>query len=219
MNGDMASIRERLQHTRQSLSMSYQDLSDKTGISKSSLQRYETGHIGSIGLDKLEILAQALRVSPAYLMGWDDTPNEIAIPPAQTKQVPLLGRVAAGTPIGAHENIEEWLTVDEREKVDFALTVQGDSMTAVGIYPGDIIYIRQQPTVNNGEIAVVMVDDGFPDSAETTVKRFYQYGKNVSLLSESHNPANKDIEIVLGKGTNVTVLGKVIFLKANIENR
>ena len=198
---------------------SYIDLEKKTGISKSALQRYASGTTKKIPIDAIEKIAPALYVSPAYIMGWEDSPNEIVPPPAQTKQVPLLGRVAAGIPIGAHENIEDWLTVGEREKVDFALTVQGDSMTAVGIYPGDTIYVRQQPTVNNGEIAVVMVEDGFPDSAEATVKRFYQYGKNISLRSESHNPANKDIEIVLGMGTNVTILGKVIFLKANIEDR
>ena len=88
------------------------------------------------------------------------------------KQVPLLGRIAAGQPTWAEEYIEEWLVVDEYDDVDFALRVQGDSMTGVGIYDGDIIYIRKQSTVNNGEIAVVLIHDGFPDSAEATCKKF-----------------------------------------------
>lgn len=65
-------IIERLKNRRISLGYSYQDLSDKTGISKSTLQRYETGHIKNLSVDKLEILAEALEISPSNLMGWTE---------------------------------------------------------------------------------------------------------------------------------------------------
>jgi len=70
--GDMQDIIDRMKNRRLELDMSYQDLSDKTGISKSTLQRYETGFIKNLGIDKLEILARALGVSPGYLMGWEE---------------------------------------------------------------------------------------------------------------------------------------------------
>lgn len=74
----MQDIIDRIKNRRLELDMSYQDLSDKTGISKSTLQRYETGFIKNLGIDKLEILAQALGVSPGYLMGWDNEIHTIA---------------------------------------------------------------------------------------------------------------------------------------------
>lgn len=73
---DMQDIIDRIKSRRIELDMSYQDLSDKTGISKSTLQRYETGSIKNLGIDKLEILAKALRVSPGFLMGWEENSNE-----------------------------------------------------------------------------------------------------------------------------------------------
>lgn len=76
--GDMQDIINRIKKRRLELDMSYQDLSDKTGISKSTLQRYETGFIKNLGIDKLEMLANALGVSPAYLMGWKEKqPTEL----------------------------------------------------------------------------------------------------------------------------------------------
>lgn len=80
--GDMQNVLDRMKSRRLELELSYQDLSDKTGISKSTLQRYETGFIKNLGIDKLEILAKALDVSPGYLMGWEvqneHEPNTIA---------------------------------------------------------------------------------------------------------------------------------------------
>lgn len=73
MNKKLEGIIKRVSTRRLELNMSYQDIADKTGLSKSTLQRYETGSIGKLGLDKLEILAYALQVSPAYLMGWTDS--------------------------------------------------------------------------------------------------------------------------------------------------
>jgi len=69
--GDMQNVLDRVKNRRLELELSYQDLSDKTGISKSTLQRYETGFIKNLGIDKLEILAKALNISPGYLMGWE----------------------------------------------------------------------------------------------------------------------------------------------------
>ena len=221
----MSKLSERIKERRTAYDYTLFEVAEKLGVKESTMQRYESGQIKNIPYESIVTLADIFNCSPSYLMGWTDMPHDTQVKASNsdmntpTKRIPLVGRIAAGQPIAAQEHIEDWLIVDERDHVHFALRVKGDSMTGVGIYDGDIIYVREQPTVNNGEIAVVLIDDGFPDTAEATCKRFYQYGKTVLLRPESHNPANKECEITLGCGTNVCVQGKVIFLKSYIENR
>lgn len=86
----------------------------------------------------------------------------------KTKKVPLIGTIACGTPILAVENIECDVDMPENIRADFALRCKGDSMIDAHIYDGDIVYIRKQPIVDNGEIAAVIIDD------EATLKRFYR---------------------------------------------
>ena len=114
-------------------------------------------------------------------------------------QVPLLGYVAAGSPILAQENIEEYLTFDTGGLTGehFALKVRGESMLNAGILPGDLVVVRQQQTCNQGEIVVAMIDD------EATVKRFSRKGGHVWLLPE--NDAYSPID-----GTYAQILGKVV---------
>ena len=109
----------------------------------------------------------------------------------------------------AEENIEYYVLVDDRDSVDFALKVRGDSMINARIYDGDLIFVRKQPIVENGEIAIVLVED------EATCKRFYQYGKTVVLRPENSNYK----EMVYGKSdkARIEVLGKVIFLKSYLN--
>lgn len=211
---------ERLSKERKAKGYTQEQLSRAVGIAKSTLANYETDK-REPNVPTIISLAEALGVTGDVLLGLDH-PADTRLSNKkmfQLKQIPLVGPVAAGQPITAVVDAEEWLTVDEHDRVDFALRVKGDSMTAVGIFDGDIIYVRQQPIVNNGEIAAVQIDDGHIDSAEVTCKRFFQIGKNVILQPESHNPANKTREIKLGGDLNVSVLGKVIFLKSNIEGR
>lgn len=119
-------------------------------------------------------------------------------------EIPIVGRIAAGDPILAEENIEGTITVDKNlirnpDKV-FALKVQGKSMINAGINDGDIILIRQQPTAENGEMVAVMIDN------EATVKRFYLEKGKVKLKPE--NDRMKPI-IVDPKDKNVRIVGKV----------
>ena len=98
------------------------------------------------------------------------------------RRVPLIGEIACGTPILAEENIEDWVDLPRHIHADYALTCRGESMVGAGICDGDVVYIRQQPEVLNGQIAAVRVDD---DTA--TLKRFYRAGDTVTLVAE--NPA------------------------------
>jgi repressor LexA len=116
-------------------------------------------------------------------------------------KVPLLGRVTAGLPITAYENIEDYFplptTVVKSDQV-FMLRVIGDSMIEAGIFNGDLIIVRQQSTANNGEIVVAMTEDD-----EATVKRFYKEKAHFRL-----QPENSSMEPLILD--NVSILGKVI---------
>ena len=114
-------------------------------------------------------------------------------------QVPVVGNVAAGSPIWAEECVEEYVTFQTGPHPEeyFALKVRGESMLNAGILPGDLVVVRQQQTCNQGEIVVAMIDD------EATVKRFSRKGGHVWLLPE--NDAYSPID-----GTYAQILGKVV---------
>lgn len=116
--------------------------------------------------------------------------------------IPLVGRIAAGTPILAEQNIEDTFPVPARfmgKGTNFMLTVKGDSMIEAGIFDGDYILVEQQNTARNGEIVVAMID-GF--ESEATVKTFYRESDHIRL-----QPENSSMNPILVK--DVKILGKV----------
>lgn len=124
------------------------------------------------------------------------------------EKIPLIGRIACGTPILAEENIAEYVELPRSIHADFALLCQGDSMAGTGIEDGDIVYIRSQPMVESGEIAAVMVEDD-----EATLKRFKRVGDTVLLIPENskYEPfifTGKQIETIriIGKAVGFTRL-------------
>ena len=184
-------------------------LGDKLHLSNATISRYCTGDIAP-KLTTVNVIADLYEVNPVWLMGNTFADKHIdSYEKPKTKTIPVVGKVAAGTPILAEENIEYYVLVDDRDSVDFALKVRGDSMINARIYDGDLIFVRKQPIVENGEIAIVLVED------EATCKRFYQYGKTVVLRPENSNYK----EMVYGKSdkARIEVLGKVIFLKSYLN--
>jgi len=123
--------------------------------------------------------------------------------PRTVRQVPIVGKVTAGVPITATENIEEYYPLPVHMVGDqpvFMLSVMGDSMIEAGILNGDYVIVRQQPTASNGDIVVAMTEDD-----EATVKTFYKEKDHIRL-----QPENSAMEPLRLK--NVTILGKVIGL-------
>lgn len=181
-------------------------LSTYLGLKPSTVSRYNNGHY----VPKAPVLDQICRrygVSPQWLMGEDVPKNPSSAAPGHV--VPVLGDVAAGLPIWAEENYDGHVAVDPEEHVDFALRVRGDSMIGARIYNGDLVYVRRQPQVENGEIAVVLVD------GEATVKRVFYHPDKLVL-----RPENKNFpDMVYRKEENhdLSVLGKVIFVKGRVE--
>lgn len=104
------------------------------------------------------------------------------IPMPEMQKIPLVGAIACGSPILAEQNIEDYIDLPRHIHADYALTCKGNSMINAGIRDGDVVYIRKQEQVDNGQIAAVLVGD-----EEATLKRFYYDGKMIQLVAE--NPA------------------------------
>ena len=114
--------------------------------------------------------------------------------------IPLIGKIAAGTPIFAEQNIEDYFTIDSRINADFCLRIQGDSMIDAGINNNDIVFIRQQPTLEIGEIGAIQIGE------EATLKRFYRTNDSIIL-----QPANSDyLPQVYTSDSDVKILGKLV---------
>lgn len=124
------------------------------------------------------------------------------IPLPKTKKIPLLGTIACGEPILATENIDKYIEMPESVGGTFALTCKGDSMINARIFDGDIVYIREQPDVENGEIAAVLIDE------EATLKRVYKYPSKVVLRPE--NPMYDDITYAKEEMNQIRILGKAV---------
>ncbi len=181
----MSVFAQRLEELLAQNDMTAAELSRKTGIPESAISNYRAGKYEA-KQRRLEQLSKALHTTPAYLMGWEpaETDSSPEIPPGfiplpETRKVPLVGRIACGTPITAEENIEDYVDAPKDRRVDFALLCEGDSMIDAGIDDGDIVYIRKQPDVENGQIAAVRIGE------EATLKRVYKEADRVVLM-----PAN-----------------------------
>lgn len=135
---------------------------------------------------------------------FSDIENIAPLP--RTKRRPRLGVIACGEPILAQENIEDYDDVPEDVQCDFTLICSGDSMINARIQDGDIVYIREQPIVENGEIAACMVDGEFDSRA--TLKRFYRYKDKVVLQAE--NPNYPPFVYVKEEMNKVHILGKAV---------
>ncbi len=158
-------------------------------------------------IDKIEMLSNYFGVMKSDLIEDKQSLPSNAVPVdfSHLKRIPILGRIAAGAPIYAEENIEGYTFTDLNGGAEyFALRVRGDSMNAARIFDGDIVIIRRQDIVENGEIAAVLIDD-----QDATLKRFSRSGNIVTLMPQSTNPKHKPFVYDL-KETNVQILGLVV---------
>lgn len=124
------------------------------------------------------------------------------IPMPETRKIPLVGAIACGEPILAEENIEDYISIPKEIHGDFALTCKGDSMINARIFDGDIVYIRQQDTVENGEIAAVLID------GEATLKRVRLFDDHIIL--EPENPMYKPLSFWNEEMNTIRILGKAV---------
>ena len=199
---------ERLYYLRKAKKMTQEEVAKKLDVALQTIYKYEKGIVTNIPLDKLELLAKILDTTTTYITGWDQA--EVAVPSApnifnlETKKVPLLGKIAAGEPIFAEEEHGSYIETGSNINADFCLKVQGDSMINARINDGDIVFIRKQPMVENGEIAAVIIDN------EATLKRVYYYPENNKLILNPENPKYAPFVYVGEELLTVRILGKAV---------
>lgn len=218
-SNEMREIMKKIKNRREELGMTYQTLSDKTGISKSSLQRYETGAIKNMPLDKIEVISKALNTTPAYLMGWTKNDNEkeldlesLGLIKIKKKKIALLGSIACGSPILNFDDLEEtyYIEADEDISADFALRCVGDSMINARIEDGDLVFIDKDARLKNGDIAAVSID------SEVTLKRIYIEDKVITLIAENPKYPPKIFKLEEDNQCDFIILGKAVAFQSQL---
>ena len=197
---------QRMKARRKAIGISAEKLAEMLNISPATIYRYENGDIEKVPGDRLGPIANALQTTPAYLMGWEFEDKHAfpanIMPMPEMRKVPLIGAIACGKPILAEEHIEEYVEIPKHVAADFALSCKGDSMINARIFDGDVVYIRQQATVENGEIAAVLID------GEATLKRVKFYEDRISL--EPENPTYRPIVLWGEEMNEARILGKAV---------
>ena len=200
----------KLRELRINRNLTLAELAERVGTSKQTIHRYENGVITNIPPERVEMLARALSTTPSELMGWGAAPEIEGILPLSVKKLPMLGEIACGEPIYAREEHETYLAADSKLDADFCLRAKGDSMTGARIYDGDIVFIRSQDSVDNGEIAAVIIND------EATLKRVYFYPNEAKLVLTPENPRFAPL-VYLGEELNsIKILGKAVAFQSRI---
>ena len=198
----------KLMKAREDKKIKIHQIASQFGLNKSSISRWESGEISRFKEETISKICTIYGLDINYLIGSEDTGlvgKEDIIRYVPQKRIPIMGEIAAGLPLYAQENIEGYTYYEGIDGEEyFALKVKGDSMNAARIEEGDILIIRHQSYVDNGEIAAVMVDG---DNA--TVKKFYQENDTVVLMPVSRNPQHQP-QVYDLKETKIEVLGKVI---------
>ena len=204
-------IGERIKHRREELGIAQTWLAEQIGTSKQNLYKYENGIITNIPADKVEAIAKALHTTPAYLMGWSESPllgdsglPRGLMPRPKMKAIPLIGTIACGRPILAVEDANETVTIPEHINADFSLRCKGDSMINARIFDGDLVYIKSQAMVEQGEIAAVIIED------EATLKKVYYTPGSDRITLRACNPLYPDMEFEGETLDHIEIIGKAV---------
>lgn len=210
----MLELYKNIKRRRQQLKMTQTDLALKMGYAdKSMIAKIEKGNV-DLPQSKILAFANVLETTPGELMGWD-----YEVEPTETVdniykldkiKLPFLGKVACGEPIFADEDRESYIMIGTDIGADFCLQCQGDSMINARIHDGDIVFVKKTDIVENGEIAVVIIDD------EATLKRFFYYREQNLVILKPENPKYQDI-ILTGEQLNqVRVIGRAVAFQSDV---
>ena len=186
------------------------------GVSQQSYSAYENG-VSQPPRDALIKLAEYYQVSTDYLLDRTNLPTSTQgqvtfsnVFPVEKKKIPFLGKIACGEPIFAEEEKGVYMDTLNDLHVDFCLQAQGDSMINARIMDGDIVFIRSQPEVNNGEIAAVAIGD------TATLKRVYYYPEKNQITLQAENPAFPPLTYVGAELEEIRILGKAVAFQSNL---
>lgn len=214
-----------LKERRIELGLTMLEVAKLVGVSEATISRYESGNIKNMRRDRIEKYASALKVSPSSFLDINED-NDTAsadpdlsalmqkydnIKPIKLKRFPMLGEIACGEPIFADEDKEHYIMADMDIDADFCLTAKGDSMINARIYEGDIVFIKEMPIVENGDIAAVIIED------EATLKRVYYYPDDNMLQLVAENPKYKPLVYQGPELDTIRILGRAVYFMSAVE--
>ena len=202
----------RIKELRLAKNITQEELGKVLNVQKAAISKYENGRVEP-SIEVLKLASKFFDVSTDYLLGRSDSPIVSCASSSKEKtiRIPVLGRVAAGTPIGAIEEVIGWEEISKKLAAGgacFALRVCGHSMEP-RILEGDTVIVRQQPNVDSGDIAVVLIGN-----EEATLKRVKKQKDGIILVAnnpavyEPHFYSNREI-----KNSPVRILGKVVEIR------
>lgn len=198
-------IGERIKKLRQDMDMSQVELAEKIGVSKQTLFKYENGIITNIPSDKIEAIARVTGRDPAEIMGWEEKPL------VNSRQIPVYGRVAAGIPIEAVENIIDWEEIPADWKGEYGcLAINGDSMSP-RILDGDRVVVKIQDDAESGDIVIAIIN-GHDGVCKKLIKQ------TDGIVLQSLNPAYEPMYFSKESQESVPVKiwGKVVELRGKL---
>jgi repressor LexA len=197
-----------LKQLRLESKLTQKELAHIIGVSESTIGMYERNQ-REPAFEVLEAIADYFNVDMDYLTGRSSVRRSVSYSPIDNvitlprmSSIPLIGTIACGEPILAEQNIEAMVDIPSHIRADFALRCKGNSMINARIFDGDIVYIRQQPTVDNGQIAAVLVND------EATLKRVRLFPDHIVL--EPENPQFRPLVYWENEMNSVRILGLAV---------
>ena len=207
------SVADRLKTVRTDAGLSQKELADKLGVPLRTYGSYERGE-RDISTAILLSICKTLNVSSDYLLGRAEiNPDQPASPAehfdnifsVKLKKFPMLGEIACGKPIFAEEERNNYVMADMDIYADFCLRAKGDSMVNARINDGDIVFIREMPMVDNGDIAAVVIEN------EATLKRVYYYPDKNKLVLNPENPRFEPLVYMGEELDHIRILGRAVY--------
>lgn len=204
------SIGKNIKALRESKGISQLELGQIVGVSDKAVSTWEND-LKVPRMGKIQQMADYFGVKKSDIIEDNQSPvmkliNTFDnISPIQKKKYPLLGSIACGQPIFADEDKETFISADIGVNADFCLRAKGDSMINARINDGDIVFIKEQSMVENGEIGAVIIED------EATLKRVYYYPEKSKLILSPENPAYEPLVYIGEELNEIRILGKAVF--------
>lgn len=208
---------EVLRDLRKHEGLSQAELAEILGVSKSTVGMYEQSKRSPHSDELLMRIAGYFGVTIDYLKGYAPANisydfDKLGFRKVMIKRLPMLGKIACGKPVMCEQEYETVIDASGEINADFCVTAQGDSMINARILDGDIIFVREQSIVENGEIAVVIVNDD-----EVTLKRFYYYPESQRVILQAENPRYQPMVYEGEQLEHIRVLGKAVAFNSKIR--
>ncbi len=211
-----------LKKLREDAGLSQEQLGEIIGVSKSTIGMYEQGKRMPNTNTILKDIASYFGVSIDYLVGFNNTESStesnteddlsrFGLRPVSRRKIPMIGKIACGEPIMCDEAYETFVDAGTDINADFCVVAQGDSMINARILDGDIVFLRQQEMVENGEIAAVIVND-----SEVTLKRFFYYPELNQVVLQPENPSFRPMIYMNEELAHIRVLGKAVAFTSSV---